>query len=85
MKNSKPKREDLTLGERLPFAVVGIIIIVYGYGQILRGKPLYTNWQGQNLSAQFVIFLGALFLLVAIFPSGRIKFLWDTGKKKHRR
>jgi hypothetical protein len=60
MKESKPKRADLTWGERLPFAVVGVLTVIYGYGQVLRGKPIYTNWRGLDVSAAFVIFMGAL-------------------------
>jgi hypothetical protein len=84
MRESKPQRTDLTWGERLPFAVVGVLTVVYGYGQLLRRKPIYTNWRGLDVSASFVIILGALSLLVAIFPWGRIHFLWDTDRKKHR-
>jgi len=82
MKQSKPQRKDLSWGERLPFAVLGALAVIYGYGQILRGKPIYTNWRGLDVSASFVIFTGALSLLVAIFPWGRIHFLWDTDRKK---
>jgi hypothetical protein len=84
MKESKPQRTDLTWGERVPFAVVGVLAVVYGYGRLLRGKLIYTNWRGLDVSATFVIFMGALSLLVAIFPWGRIHFLWDTDRKKHR-
>jgi hypothetical protein len=38
-----------------------------------------------DISAQFVMFLGVLFLLVAIFPWARIHFLWNIEKKNHRR
>lgn len=82
MNEFKPQRKDLTWGERLPFAVVGVATVVYGYGQVLRGKPIYTNWRGLDVSASFVIFIGGLFLLAAIFPWGRIHFLWDTDRKK---
>jgi hypothetical protein len=51
----KPERKDLRWKERLPFAVVGAFTAFYGYGQILRGKPIYTNWRGQDISAQFLI------------------------------
>ena len=79
-----PERKDLSWGERLAFALVGLLTVAYGYGQTLRGKQIYTNWRGLDVSAQFVMFLGALLLLVAIFPWGRIHFLWDTDGKKHR-
>jgi H+/Cl- antiporter ClcA len=78
----KPPRKDLSFRERLSVAVVGIFVGIYGYGQILRGKLIYTNSKGQDVPALFVIFLGALFLITAVFPWGRIHFLWDEGKKK---
>jgi hypothetical protein len=81
----KPERKDLSWKERLMFAVVGVFTAIYGYGQILRGKPIYTNWRGLDISAQFVIFLGAAFLFISIFPWGRIHFLWETGRKKRFR
>jgi hypothetical protein len=84
MKESKPQRKDLTWGERLPFAVVGVLTVVYGYVQVLAGRPIYTNWRGLDVSASFVIFIGAVFLLAAIFPWRHIRFLWDTDRKKHR-
>ncbi len=81
---SKPERKDLDWKERSALAVAGGFTVLYGYGQILRGKPIYTNWRGLDVSAQFVLFLGALFLLAAIFPWSRIHFLWETDRKKHR-
>ncbi|HSY31766.1 MAG TPA: hypothetical protein VLA42_07240 [Verrucomicrobiae bacterium] len=81
----RPERKDLTWSERSGFALAGVFIIAYGYGQILRGRAIYTNWRGLDISAQFVIFLGALSLLVAIFPWARIHFLWNIEKKNHRR
>lgn len=80
-----PQRKNLTWKERLPFAVVGLFTAVYGYGQLLRGKAIYTNWRGQDVPAWFVIVLGGLFLLFAIFPWGRIGFLWEAGRKKRHR
>jgi len=79
-----PDRKDLNWRERLGFAVVGFFMIAYGYGQILRGKWIYTNWRGLDVSADFVIFLGVLFLLAAVFPWGRLHFLWNTSGKKRR-
>jgi hypothetical protein len=80
----KPKRKDLNWRERLSCALVGVFMVVYGYGQIFRGKLIYANWRRQDVSAQFVIFLGILFLIAAIFPWGRIHFLWNTESKKNR-
>ena len=81
----KPERKDLDWKERIAIAGTGLLTIFYGYGQILRAKPFYTNWRGLDISAQFVIFLGAVFILAAVFPWGRIHFLWKTDLKKRRR
>jgi hypothetical protein len=71
----RPERKDLDWRERLAFALAGLFTVAYGYGQILRGKSIYTNWRGLDVSAQFVIFLGALLLFVALFPWGRVYFV----------
>jgi len=81
---NKPERKDLDWKERSALAVAGVFIVIYGYGQILRRKLIYTNWLGQNISAWFIIFLGVLFLLAAIFPWGRVHFLWRTNRKTNR-
>ena len=47
----------------------------YGEGQTLRGKAIYTNGRGMDVTPQFVMIRGALFLATAIFPGGRIRFL----------
>jgi hypothetical protein len=78
-------RKDLTWKDRLAFALAGFFGIVYGFGQILRGRPIFENWVSMDVPADFVILLGVLCLLVAIFPWSRIPFLWDAGRKKHRR
>jgi hypothetical protein len=70
----KAQRKNLTRGDRLVFAVVGFFTVVYGYGKMLRGQWIYENWRGLDITAAFVIFLGVLFLLVAVFPWGRIRF-----------
>jgi hypothetical protein len=80
----KPARTNLDWRERLSFAAVASFTIAYGYGKFLAGKPVYENWRGLDITAYFVIFFGVLLLLVAVFPWGRIHFLWDTGRKKHR-
>jgi hypothetical protein len=49
---------------------------------MLRGQWIYENWRGLDITAWFVIVLGVFFLLVAIFPWGRVHFLWDTDGKR---
>ena len=49
---SKPERKDLDWKERSALAVAGALTVIYGYGQILRGKLIYTNWRGLDISAQ---------------------------------
>lgn len=80
-----PPRKELTWRERLAIALAGFFVIAYGYGQILRGSLIYENWLAMDVPADFVILLGVLCLLVAIFPWSRIHFLWDTTGKKQRR
>lgn len=81
----RPARKDLSWGERVPFAVVGVLSIVYGYGKMLRGQWIYENWRGLDITAWFVIVLGLFFILVTVFPWGRVHFLWDAGGKRRRR
>lgn len=81
----KPAPTDLDWRSRLIFAVLGLFTIAYGYGKILEGKPIYENWRGLDIAAQFVMVLGGFFLFVAIFPWGRVRFLWDTDRKKRHR
>ena len=83
MKNSV--RKDLNWGERGAFAVVGVSTIVYGYGKMLRGQWIYENWRGLDTSAWLEIALGLFFLLVAVFPWGRVQFLWNTDRRRSRR
>jgi len=65
--------------------LAGFFAIAYGYGQILRGSLIYENWLAMDVPAHFVILLGVLCSLAAIFPWSRIHFLWDTGRKKNHR
>ena len=76
------KRKDLTVHERLTMAGGGAFAALYGYGQILRRKPIYSNWMGENIPALYPIFLGTLLIVIAIMPWGRITFLWEAGGKK---
>jgi hypothetical protein len=56
----KPARKDLSWGQRVPFAVVGLLTIVYGYGKMLRGQWVYENWRGLDITAWSVIVLAWL-------------------------
>jgi hypothetical protein len=76
------KRKDLSWRDRLPFAIVGMFVMIYGYGELLRGRWVYTTLYGQDITAKFVIILGGLFVLAAIFPWGRLTFLWEGGRRK---
>jgi hypothetical protein len=79
----QPKKKDLTWRDRLALAIGGAFTTIYGYGQALRGRWIYTTWRGQATTAMFVMILGALFLLAAVFPWGRLTFLWEgTGRKE---
>jgi hypothetical protein len=80
----KPAPRDLSLTERIVSAALGVFVGIYGYGQILRGRIIYKNRQGLDMPALFVIILGGLFLLAAVFPWAWLHFLWDDGKKRKR-
>jgi hypothetical protein len=81
-----PERKDLTWRDRLVFGLAGLFIILYGYGQEMRGKWIYTNWRGLDVTARFVMAIGTLCVAAAVFPWwGRIHFLWDTDKKNRRK
>jgi hypothetical protein len=78
-----PERKNLTWRDRVAFGMVGLITMLYGYGQELRGKWIYSNWRGLDLTARFVMAVGALFVATALFPWwSRIHFLWDTKRQK---
>ncbi len=72
---------------RLVAAGLGAYTILYGYAKVKKGLWFYKNHHGLDVPALFVASLGVLFLLFAVFPWGRIRFLWDSprpGKKRRR-
>jgi hypothetical protein len=78
--------ENLTWKERLGFVLVGCWAAFYGYGMILRGRPIYTTLRGQDTTADFAIFLGGLLILMGVVPRGWINRRWPAdGKKKDHR
>jgi hypothetical protein len=79
----KNERRKLDGGDRMVFAIVGVVAILYGYGQILRHKPVYTTWLGQDSTAGMPILLGTVLLLVAILPWGRIHTFWNSRKGRN--
>jgi hypothetical protein len=72
-------------GERLILAAGGLFMAAYGQTKNLRGKPIYTNWQGLDVPADFVIFLGGVCLLASVIPWGRIRLIRNAGREKRRR
>ncbi len=79
----KNGRKKLDGGDRVVFAVAGVVAIVYGYGQILRHKPIYTTLLGQDSTAGMLILLGAVLLVIAILPWGRIHSFWNSKKGRN--
>ncbi len=79
------EKKDLSWSERLVLAVVGIFFVAYGYGQLLRGRWIYTNWRGQDVTGMFVMILGGLCVAAAVFPWGRLTFLWEGGRSRRKR
>jgi hypothetical protein len=49
-----------------------------------QSKPIYENYQGQDVNATFVMALGGLTVLFALFPWGMVGFLWEGEPKKER-
>jgi hypothetical protein len=78
---NQPAPKNSFWKNRLPFVFAGFVLIVYGYGQILRGKLIYTTWYGQDASGYFVIILGAAFVLMAVFPWRLIFSLRNSNQK----
>lgn len=82
---SKQTCKDLTVPQRFLLAVAGAFVVFCGYGQILRGRPIYSNWMEENTPALFPFFPGGLAAFVAIILWRRFGFLWKTGGKNRRR
>jgi hypothetical protein len=58
----------------------------FGYGMILRGRPIYTHWTGQDTTAGSAIFLGVLMMVMGVAPWRWINRRWPAdGKKKNHR
>jgi hypothetical protein len=81
----KNARKSIDRGDRVAFAVVGVLAIVYGYGEILRSRPIYTTWFGQDTTASMPILLGVLALVAAVLPWGHIQEFLNSRKKKNYR
>jgi hypothetical protein len=81
----KSARKPFDRGDRVAFAVAGLLAIVYGYGEILLGRPIYTTWVGQDATASMPIMLGVVALVVAVLPWGHIQGFWNSRKKKDYR
>lgn len=79
-----PERQVLGWSQRLTFAASGIFLAAYGYSHVLRGRLIYSNSLGLEFPATFVITLGGLLVLASVFPWGRIHFLWEQGRSKHK-
>jgi len=80
----KPKRTDLTLRERIAFGIGGLFALLYGYGQILRGNAIHNTWSGVDTRGHRAMAFGAILVGTAVFPWGRLRFLWDDGGKKRK-
>jgi hypothetical protein len=80
----EPDRKDLSLIDRVAIVVAGILTIAFGYGQRLHGRWVYTTVYGQDMTSTFLMIIGGLFVLAAIFPWGRLTFLWQ-GQEKLRK
>jgi hypothetical protein len=79
----KNTRRPFDGGDRLGLAVAGLLAIVYGYGEILQSRPIYTTWLGQDTTASMPILLGVVALVAAVLPWNHIQDFWDSRKKKN--
>lgn len=81
----KNTRKPFDRGDRLALAVAGVLAIVYGYGEILRRRPIYTTWLGQDTTASMPIILGVVALVAAVLPWGYSQEFWNSRKKSNYR
>jgi hypothetical protein len=61
----KNTRKQFDRGDRVALAAAGVLAIAYGYGEILRARPIYTAWSGQDTTASMPIILGVVALVAA--------------------
>jgi hypothetical protein len=81
----KNARQPFGLGDRVTLAVAGALAILYGYGEILRRRPIYTTWSGQDTTASMPVLLGVAALVAAVLPWGYIQEFWNSRKKSNHR
>ena len=65
MNRTANKARDLTLGQRLPIAVVGLGLIASGIINVVRGRLHYLTYWHAPMFFPFLILIGILFFAVA--------------------
>jgi hypothetical protein len=65
MRNRTANSRDLTLGQRLLIAVVGMGLIASGVINVVRGRLHYLTYWHAPMFFPFLILIGILFFVVA--------------------
>jgi hypothetical protein len=71
--------------DRIALAIAGVLAVLYGYAEILRNRPIYTTWLGQDTTASMPILLGLAALVAAVLPWGHVQKFWNSRKKTNYR
>lgn len=69
---------------RLTFVLAGTLIGLYGYAEMKVGNLIWTNWQAQNVTAGFVVFVGFILVLIGIIPWRRAQVGSTNDPQKRR-
>ena len=65
MRNRTAKSRDLTLGQRVLIAVVGLGLILSGIINVVRGRLHYLTYWHAPMFFPFLILIGILFFAMA--------------------
>jgi len=84
VKHCEATRRDVGWRGRLAAVALGVVLGLYGFTKIKQGRPIYENYRGQDVNAMFVVALGGLAFVFAVFPWGLFGFLWDGEPAKRR-
>jgi hypothetical protein len=68
-------------GRRVVFAVICLLIVLTGAGNLLKGHLDYRNYKGFYVFAPFAVLVGCLGLVLAIW---RPKLFADQAKRRGR-
>ena len=69
------------IARRVIFAVICLLIVLTGAGNLLKGHPDYRSYKGLYVFAPFAVLVDCLGLVLTIW---RPKFFADQAKKRGR-